>query len=157
MTEEKKYWNLEELLPQGEHLLKVYPQGIWDDTAKEYSPNTLKSGSFKNGGNWFMYSTPITKEMTTVHEAFGDKEKLYIKCFANDKNHEAFKTGFVKAVIVPKKDSNGDMNYDKDGNPKLTTFFNQLTPAELELAKEGNVVSAEGNAGEEISVDDLSF
>jgi hypothetical protein len=171
MTEEKKYYNIEELLPIGKYPLKVYPQGIWDDTKKEYTQNTLQTGSYKNGGTWFKYSAVFTKEMTKVSAIFKEgKDKAYIGCFANDKNHEAFKSGYVKAEVKPRKDDKGNVNYDENGNPKLTTMFWSLSENELELFKaesEGNAVSTSSEittgkevkpvVEKEISIDDIKF
>ena len=60
----------------------------------------------------------------------------WISIFANDENKEFFESGYVKANIVPKrmKGVEGDM-YDVNGKKLLKTFYNRLSPAELEMAK----------------------
>jgi len=122
MEEEKKvYPQIEELLPEGSHIVKVYPQNLWDKEAGAYKEGTIMSGEYKTGGgHWYIYKTKIGEE--------------YVSMFANDENKAGFDQGWIKVNIVPKrvKGSKEDI-YDATGKKLLKAFYNQLTPVELSM------------------------
>jgi len=123
MTEEKKkkYPKLEELLAEGNHIVKVKPHPLFDNDKKPI-PNSQKSGS-SEWGNWYMYDTQVKGEWVTI--------------FANDKNKDMFDSGFVKANVVPKRlKGQTDDLFDSTGTKLLKAFYNELSEVELTQAKE---------------------
>ena len=111
MEKEKKvYPKVEDLLPEGTHILKVSKQREWKDGA-------FVDGSHKKGtsqfGNWYIYTTKIEDQWVTM--------------FANDENKEFFDTGVIEANVVPKrlKGSDDDL-FDATGKKLLKAFYNKV-------------------------------
>ena len=150
MTEEKKvYPKLEELLTEGNHIIKVSPQNEWDKEAGAFKEGTLRQGESQYG-KWYIFRTKVGGE--------------WVSMFANDENKAYFEMGYVKAVIVPKrlKGSDDDL-FDATGKKLLKAFFNKLTPNELEFAiaeESGDLVEGKEVkpvVEKEISIDDIKF
>lgn len=122
----KKFKKIEDLLPEGEHLIRVFPQEVWSDITKSYTKNTIQTGINKNTGQpWYKYKTKV-----------GDE---YVGLFAMNENKAYFDRGYIKVNIVPKrmKGVDGDIFVmDENGNPKkaLKAFFNPASDIEIQLA-----------------------
>jgi len=155
MTEEKKHYpKLEELLAEGEHILKVKPHPLFDDSKKPI-PNSQKSGN-SEWGNWYMYDTKVGEQWVSI--------------FANDKNKDMFDSGYVKANVVPKrmKGMTDDL-FDSTGKKLLKAFYNELSEVELVKAAEQMTdsyvlseekkeqPSTESSEEKEISIDEIDF
>ena len=74
MEKEKKvYPKLEELLPEGKHIITVKPHQEWKDGA--FQEGTHKKGTSQYG-NWYIYDTKV--------------DETWVSIFANDDNKEFF-------------------------------------------------------------------
>ena len=101
----KVYKNLEDVLPEGYHKIKVSPMPEFEDVIgedgkpvlkdngkpkKKPVEGTHKKGVSKTGNNWWMYSTKVGEE--------------YISLFANAESKPWFDTGEVEANVCQKID-----------------------------------------------------
>lgn len=113
---DKEYKNIEDLLPEGQHLIEVVKSGEFDKEGK-LIPNSHRSGTFKTGGKWYMYRTKINDEWITV--------------FADEFNKRFFDTGKVLVKIVPKRMKGIDTDlFDANGKKLLKAFYNEV-PKEI--------------------------
>jgi hypothetical protein len=107
----KQFKELTDFLPEGSHVLRVYPKQEWDSEKNEFIEGSHRHGAKIVRGKpfkWWMYQTPIDK---------GDK-KEYVTLLANQDNKAFFDTGKVIAVIKKRFDPN-------TGEPHLVTYFNE--------------------------------
>ena len=134
--------NIEDLLGEGEHVIKVYPQREWNKEEKKWIEGTHKKGVSKKGFKWWMYSTKVGDDYVTV--------------FANEKNKAAFDSGQVKCSVRKK--------FDPDtGQPVLKTYFDPVerqgeTSEKQGFSKEDNYSKYDDDiAGHAKREEDLPF
>lgn len=113
----KEYKNIEDVLAEGRHNLKVYPKQEWDDNTKSFIKGSHKRGTSAKGFNWYLYQTKV-----------GDE---YISLFANDKNKAFFDTGMIEVNILH-KEVKGQKMYKEGGVPMLIAFFNEYQGAKAQ-------------------------
>lgn len=107
---DKKFPELVDVLPQGRHVIKVYPKKVYDKEKGEFIEGSHHQGVSKVG-KWYMYQTKI--------------DDKYINLFASDKDKHFYDTGQVEANIIPKQVDGKDV-FDRDGSPLLKAFINEI-------------------------------
>ena len=143
MTEEKKnFIHVEDLLPEGFHLLRVKKHPEFED--KQPVADSHMTGKSQYG-NWYMYDTKLKTKVMNTETNVEEEKEIWVSLFANDENKAGFDTGFIKANIVPKRAQGNktDDIFDSNGKKLLKAFYNVLSPAEFEIAKKNLI---EGNA-----------
>jgi len=115
-----QFKNIEQVLPQGEHIVKVFPSNEWVNGAFDKSTHKRTKPN-KNGVRGFMYSTDV--------KYFDDEAQKERKCslFAyDDKKKALFDSGTVKVTVLPKLNKQGKITFieNADGSmSKEMTYF----------------------------------
>ena len=162
---EKKYPQVEEL-GIGKHIITgIKPMPVFEE-AKDDAGNTIlkddgtpkkkpvegthRTGEFKTGGGWYMYS-------------FKNAEDKFVTLFGNDKNKAWLDSGTVEIAVLH-KEVNGEPCYTVvDGNPVpiLISFVNQNP---VDMVKKAGTPEAKAEVKEavtpkeeKIEISDLPF
>jgi hypothetical protein len=120
--------NIEQVLPEGKHIIKVFKANEWSESTGSFIPNTHKrTKPNKHGISGYMYNTDVK-----YIDPESEKERR-CNLFAYDERKKIlFDSGEIEVNVVPKLNKQGKVMLTEgdDGSvtKELTCFFNPLKP-----------------------------
>jgi len=166
-----QFKNIEQVLPEGEHLVKVFKSNEWVNGAFDKNSHKRTKPN-KNGVCGYMYSTDV--------KYFDEEAQKERKCslFAYDEKKKALlDSGSVKIRVLPKLNKQGKITFIENDNgamvKEMTYFVNpvgtQNTDFSSPVTKDRDYsglkefdgddipIIEDGADSDEINVDDIPF
>lgn len=72
-----KFLQLEEVLEEGKHRIKVYPKNEWDEDEKKFKKDTHKSGVSKTGNQYWLYQTKVGEQYIGMIAFDEEQKRIY--------------------------------------------------------------------------------